>query len=134
MNILKVKNKILAAGLAIFLTLQFMPLTAQAQLPRIPCPQGLRCPGNTSAGYTIASINDLIFTIVNWLVGIAFALAILFLVVGGFRYILSGGNEEAADSAKRTIFNALIGIVIIVLSYTLVSVVVNTLTAPSVGP
>jgi uncharacterized membrane protein YwzB len=61
--------------------------------------------------------------VVNWLLGIAFGIAVLFLIIGWFWYITSAGNEETAEKGKNTAINAIIGIVIIVLSYVIVNVV-----------
>ncbi len=78
---------------------------------------GLNC-GTTDA-------NQLIKNVINWLLTIAFALAVLFLIIGGFWYITSAGNEETAEKGKTTAINAIIGIVIILLSYVIVNVVAN---------
>lgn len=69
------------------------------------------------------SLNQILTTIINWMLGIAFAIAVLFLIIGGFQYITSAGNEEAAEKGKGTVVNALIGIVIIILSFVMVSVI-----------
>ena len=71
------------------------------------------------------SVNGLIKLVINWLLGIAFGIAVLFLIIGGFWYITSGGNEETAEKGRNTAINAIIGIVIIILSYVIVNVVSN---------
>jgi hypothetical protein len=53
--------------------------------------------------------------------------AVLFIIIGGYQYMTSGMNEEMAESGKKTLQNAIIGLVIVILSYLIVSVVVNTL-------
>lgn len=63
--------------------------------------------------------------IVKFILAIAFIIAVIFLVVGGFRYIVSQGNEEAVEKAKGTITNAIIGIVVIVLAWIILTVVLN---------
>lgn len=95
------------------------------QLPAFPCPEGLNCPGSGSVG-GVGTINSAIGNAISWLVSIAFGVTLLFLIYGGFLYIFSGGDEERAEKARGTIFNALIGLVIIILSYVVVSFVVNT--------
>lgn len=60
---------------------------------------------------------------IEFLVGIAGIVAILFLVVGGFRYVLAGAVEGQREAAKATIRNALLGLVIVFISW----VVVNTI-------
>ena len=112
-----------------------MPGLALAQLHDFACPQGLNCSGVTGSSGVVA-VNGFITTIVNWLLSIAFGLAVLFLIIGGLRFILSGGNEESAEKAKNTVVNALIGIVLIILSYVIVNVVVSALSAsaPTTAP
>lgn len=94
--------------------------SAQA-LSNFPCPPGVRCPGAEDS-----TVNGLILVVIGWLLSIAFGLAVLFLIIGGFRYITSAGNEESAEAGKKTVINAIIGIVIIVLSYVIVNVIANT--------
>ena len=81
------------------------------------------------------NINELIKVVINWMLSIAFAVAVMFLIIGGFWYITSAGNEETAEKGKNTAINAVIGIVIIILSYVIVNVVAglvanNGTTAP----
>lgn len=105
-----------------------LPLLARAQFLRFPCPPGLPCElggGN--------SINAFILTVISWLLGIAFGLAVLFLIIGGFMYIMSGGNEEAAEKGKKAVTNAIIGIIIIILSYVIINVIVNLLGGAGAG-
>ena len=73
------------------------------------------------------SVNALIARVISWMLIISFAVAVLFLIIGGFQYMTSAGNEEAAEKGKGTVVNALIGIVIIIMSYVLVSVVSNAI-------
>lgn len=51
--------------------------------------------------------------ILQFILAISFIVAVIFLVIGGFRYITSQGNEDSIESAKNTIKNAIIGVVVI---------------------
>lgn len=68
-----------------------------------------------------------IMKIINIALGLAGLIAVLFLLIGGFRYITSAGNEEVAEQAKKIIINAVIGIVVIILSFVIVRVISSTL-------
>ena len=80
---------------------------------------GVRC-DSTSSPVT------LIIQVLNIMLGVAFMIAVLFLVIGGFRYIFSAGNEETAEKGRKTVINALIGIAIIILSFVIVQIVNKT--------
>ncbi len=123
-QIIKKINWIKVAEFLVVTLLVFAPLlSVEAQNTlgnRFQCDPstGLNC---TAGG----SVNALIRTIINWMLGVAFAIAVVFLIFGGFMYITSAGNEESAEKGKGTVVNALIGIVIIILSYVIVNVVAN---------
>ncbi len=97
------------------------PLAVYAQLnvgdPRICQGTGLNC--------EVRDANSLIRTVINWLLGITFGIAVLFLIIGGFQFLTAGASPDNATKGKQTIINALIGIVIIILSYVIVNVVAN---------
>lgn len=65
--------------------------------------------------------------IVNFVFGLAGALALLFIVLGGLRYIISQGDPNNAAQAKNTIIYALVGLVITVISYGIVRFVVSSI-------
>jgi len=71
-------------------------------------------------------VPELIAAIIRILLMIGGAIAVLFVIIGGYQYLTSGGNEEAAEKGRKTVTNALIGVVVVVLSWVIVNVVVNT--------
>jgi heme/copper-type cytochrome/quinol oxidase subunit 2 len=80
----------------------------------------------THGGLTGAtSVQDLIVRIIQLMLLFAGIIAVVFIIYGGYLYITSAGNEESAEKGKNTMVNAIIGIVIIVLSYVIVNVIVN---------
>ncbi len=56
---------------------------------------------------------------------IATASAVFFLVKGGYQYITSSGNPDSLESAKKTIRNALIGLVVVLGASLFVSILTN---------
>lgn len=110
------------AQVAVVAVMFLAPISALAlNLPNCGAFGGFNCT-NTGAG---ATLTGLITTVINWLLALAGLIAILFLVIGGFWYITSAGNEETAEKGKNTAINAIIGLVIIILSYVIVNVVAN---------
>jgi len=64
---------------------------------------------------------------VNIVLGVVGMLTIAYLIYGGVIYITAGGNEESAESGKKTIRNAIVGLIIILFSYVIVSVIITSL-------
>lgn len=71
------------------------------------------------------SVNNLIETIVNILTTVVGILAVIFIIVGGYRYITSGGDSGKVTSARNTIVYALIGLIIVALAQIIVRFVLN---------
>lgn len=68
----------------------------------------------TDAGGQISTV---LSGIITFVLTIAAIVAFFYLVVSGFQYITAGGDAAKAQTARQGIVNALIGIVIILVSY-----------------
>lgn len=113
----------LVLGFAMMLT----PVLALAQFTQ-PSGAGSGLP-DTFGG--ASNITQLILSIINILLALAGLIAVLVLIIGGFRYVTSFGNEEAVDKAKKMILNAIIGIVVIILAFVIVRIVSNVVLRPA---
>lgn len=85
---------------------------------------------NGGLGYKIASgeihLSDLpafIAYFINFGIVIAAAVCLLFLVIGGYRYIVGGVVEAQREQGKQTIMYAIIGLVVSALAWTIVNTV-----------
>lgn len=67
-------------------------------------------------------------TITNVLLFVIGAISVIMLIIGGIRYVLSGGDSSAVTSAKNTILYAVIGIVVAILAYAMVNFVITSFT------
>ena len=88
-------------------------------------PKSATCTGEGLA--CTSSLTDLIVKVIKLLLSITGVISVLFLIIGGFWYMTSAGNEEQAEKGKNTITNFFLGLVIIIMAYTLVTVVSNLL-------
>jgi hypothetical protein len=62
------------------------------------------------------SLPDVVDGLKLWIMGIIAAVATLFLVVGGLRYILAGGDPAQVEQAKANLKSALLGYALAVLA------------------
>ena len=72
-------------------------------------------------------VKSIITFAINTLLGLLGLVSMLFIIIGGYQYVMSGANEELAEKGKKTLTNAIIGLVIAILSYVILRVVVGTL-------
>ena len=61
---------------------------------------------------------------VLYIVGI---IAVIMLIIGGIRYVISGGDSKKVTDAKNTVLYAIIGLVICFFSYAIVNFVITSL-------
>jgi len=69
--------------------------------------------------------NNLVTSALNILIFIAGAVAVIFVIWGGYKYITSAGDPKKGEEARKTIINAMIGIMIVVASYFIVRVAIS---------
>ncbi|MDQ5963806.1 MAG: hypothetical protein QG629_889 [Patescibacteria group bacterium] len=77
---------------------------------------------NSGGGDPASNLRDVALVTVFGVLG---AVSMLMIVIGGVRYILSQGNPEAMSKAKNTIMYALIGLVISLSAFGIISLIVK---------
>lgn len=65
--------------------------------------------------------------IVTWLLGILAIIAVILIIIAGFMWMTSGGNEEKITTAKNMLRSAIIGLVIILAAYGITLYVIRIL-------
>lgn len=108
----------LSIGLAVITPLALpVMVSAQSNVPSI-C-EGVKATGSpcepveTEPRDRLAAILKTIIDIFSMIVGFV---AVLMIIVGGFKYVTSGGDSGNISSAKNTIIYALVGLAIVALS------------------
>lgn len=84
--------------------------------------------GLKGAGGSDANQDDLkknIQTVVNVLLFILGAIAVIVIIIGGIRYTTSNGDPGQTKAAKDTILYAVVGLIVAILAYAIVSFVLN---------
>jgi len=72
------------------------------------------------------NIGNLVSFFIKVLFAVGGILMLIYLIIGGIRYITSGGDKAQAQAARDMITNALIGIIIIASSYA-IAMLLNSL-------
>ena len=74
------------------------------------------------------SVENLIKTVINIFSAVVGAVSVIMIIVGGFRYITSGGDSNNVSGAKNTILYAVVGLVIVAIAQIIVQFVLERTT------
>ncbi|MBD3331064.1 hypothetical protein GF354_06110 [Candidatus Peregrinibacteria bacterium] len=96
-------------------------------IPKPPSLPGITTqPGPTEKGSYKKVLTDFtlprIAIIIISFIGVG---AVVFLIIGGVRYVTSYGSEDALEKAKNQVMYSLIGLGIAIMSYAIVSIIIN---------
>ena len=80
----------------------------------------------------VSQVDDFIRSVIKVIAGLAGLIATGFFVAGGFTYIISSGNPEKLDQAKRTLFWSAGGLAIVIGAF-VISNIVTTLATNAFG-
>jgi len=69
------------------------------------------------------TFGDLLSAIVYFLFGGAFIVCFFFIIFGGIRWIVSGGDEKAMAEARNTVTFAILGLAVVILSFTFIKLI-----------
>lgn len=72
--------------------------------------------------------NSILGFALNFLLSIAGAVSVIFVIIAGFQYVSARGNEQQAEAAKKSLFNAVIGFAVITMAWVILYVVQRALT------
>lgn len=65
--------------------------------------------------------------IINVALGFLGIVAVIIVLIGGFKYMVSGGNDEKTGDAKKLIVSGIIGLAIILSAWAITSFVISRL-------
>jgi len=83
--------------------------------------------GNIICKINVENPGGVIGAIISFVLFLAVFIAFVFLVIGGLKWITSGGDKSAVESARNTIIAAIIGLVIAFLAYLIINIVLGLL-------
>jgi len=84
-----------------------------------------QCPENL---FGDAGVFKQITNVVLYIVGV---IAVIMLIIGGIKYVVSGGDAKKVTDAKNTVLYAIIGLIIAFLAFAIVNFVITSLPSSS---
>ena len=112
-------SKILAGAASVFSGLYLASATyAQAQ-------SATSYLDSITGGVQGQTLESLIYSLINWSIGIAALVCVVVLIASGYKYITAAGDESKVESATKTLTFAIIGLVVCFIAVILVRFVLQ---------
>ncbi len=92
---------------------------------------GAQCAAPAGSADNLFVTGGIFQQISNTLIFLVGAIAVIMLIIGGLRYVTSNGEAASIKGAKDTITYAIIGIIVAILSFALVSFVIGRFSSVS---
>lgn len=121
-----IKNKLGILASLSFLFLLFVA-GSQALAQGFSDPLGVQY--GAATGLSATDPRLIVAYIIRAAMGLLGILTLVIIVYGGFLWMTAGGNEEQTTKAKSWIFSGVIGLIIILASYSIASFVIDQLVA-----
>lgn len=71
----------------------------------------------------VTALGQLITNVIGGMVIVGFVVALFYLITGGFHWITSGGDKASLENARGKIIHAILGVVVLVATWSVMSVV-----------
>ena len=86
---------------------------------------GIEWGGSTGLGSR--DLKATITSVLNVLLGFLGIIAVIVILLGGFKWMTAGGNEDKVGEAKKLIGAGVVGLVIILAAYAIATFVISTI-------
>ncbi|MCL4397867.1 pilin [Patescibacteria group bacterium] len=80
---------------------------------------------------SLGCLAQVIVSVINWAFVFLGAVTLLMLLWGAIRFVTSGGDPKAVQGAQKTITYAIVGIIVVLGAYVIVSVITTALGLPN---
>lgn len=117
------KKFALAMLVAVFALSLALPVAAQIDNDD---PFGQKAIGN-SLILGSKDIRETVGSIINVALGFLGVVAVVIILIGGFKYMTAGGAQEKIDNARKYIISGIIGLAIILSAYAITTFVISRL-------
>ncbi len=122
------QKKVAAFALALGSTLALTaPLAALAQGGVNAADLGVSSDLQGSIGLSGGDVRQTAGRIINVALGFLGIIAVVIVLLGGFKYMIAGGNEDKTTEAKKLIVSGIIGLAIILSAWAITSFVITNL-------
>ncbi|MFA5130064.1 MAG: pilin [Patescibacteria group bacterium] len=106
-----------------------LPAVTLAQAAPTADTVGITAVQNSGMQLSGGDVRQTVANIINVALGFLAIIAVIIVLVGGFKYMLSGGSEDKTSEARKLIVSGIIGLAIILSAWAITSFVLSRLLA-----
>ena len=81
----------------------------------------------TETGLTTTDVRVTISRIINAFMGLLGIVAVVLILLGGFKWMMAAGNQDKIDEAKKLMMSGVIGLIIIMSAYAIAQFVIGAI-------
>jgi len=125
-------NKIKTLVVVSILGMMLLPAASFAQTTKITATDlGIGYADATGLGSR--DVRETAASIIRVALGLLGIVAVVIILIGGFKWMTAGGSEDGVSEAKKWIFSGIIGLAIILSAYALATWVIDQLVSATTG-
>lgn len=89
---------------------------------------GSRCASSDDQRGNLGNVIEIVTNVLLFIIG---AVAVIMIIIGGFRYVTSNGDSSQLTAAKNTILYSVVGLIVALLAFAIVRFITNSFVAPT---
>lgn len=110
-----------------------IPATTFAQTTAAD-PYGVNAVGDSGLSLSGGDVRQTAARLINVALGFLGIIAVIIVLIGGFKYMLSGGEQSKTEEARKLIVSGIIGLAIILSAWAITSFVMSRLVEATTNP
>ncbi len=87
----------------------------------------------SSAGLSAGDLPTTIASLIRVVLGVLGIIAVVIILIGGFKWMTSGGNDEKVKSARKVMTSGIIGLVIVLSAFAIAQFVLSSVVTATSG-
>ncbi len=79
------------------------------------------------AGTSFSDLQEFLYFLINYAITVSALIAVISIIISGFKYILSFGDDKKIKAATSSLVFSLVGLVLVFIAPLVIKFVINTL-------
>lgn len=80
---------------------------------------------STITGTAYTNLPEFVLSVINFAVGVSALVAVVSIILTGFRYMLSFGDSKKIEAANRSMIFSIVGLVLVFVAPTVIEFIIN---------